>query len=305
MVREGERGLRHQALRASCPHMIQAPPRQTQDSSPVNVALEIAMYQWQEGQQRLREADPADQGRLDTAMYAVLDGLRHRLGSTFEIAELADCTTAGTDWAEEIAQRRWAGGRRGRRGGRRVRALRPRGLGLRRRPSLWRERLGGPARPSCRGLSRRAGSRSGRARRDRHRPVAGPVLGVHRVVLDGGVEPQAVALLAVVEGPVERLAPAAPTRPPGVPAGGGAGLGLRRRRLRPAIAIVIVGSVGVARVALVLLLGLLVLLGLQRRGYRGLVLGPQIGLVLVDSRARKGRTRRTRSPRRAPARAPA
>jgi hypothetical protein len=74
----------------------------------VNVALEIAMYQWQEGQQRMREADPADQGRLDTAMYAVLDELRHRLGSTFEIAELADLYTGGTDWAEEIAQRRWA-----------------------------------------------------------------------------------------------------------------------------------------------------------------------------------------------------
>ena len=74
----------------------------------MNVALEIAMYQWQEGQQRMREADPSDQGRLDTAMYAVLDELRHRLGSTFEIAELADLYAEGTDWAEEIAQGRWA-----------------------------------------------------------------------------------------------------------------------------------------------------------------------------------------------------
>ena len=42
---------------------------------------------------------------------------------------------------------------------------------------------------------------------DRHldRPVAGPVLGVDRVVLDGGVEPQPVALLAVVERRFERL----------------------------------------------------------------------------------------------------
>src|SRR5581483_1296512 len=39
---------------------------------------------------------------------------------------------------------------------------------------------------------------------DFDRAVAGPVLGVDRVVLDGGVEPQAVALLAVVEGPFER-----------------------------------------------------------------------------------------------------
>ena len=71
---------------------------------------------------------------------------------------------------------------------------------------------------------------------DRHldRPVAGPVLGVDGVVLHGGVEPQAVALLAVVEGALERLAAArgrrgaAPPRPPR----GGAAAGLRRRRRR-------------------------------------------------------------------------
>src|SRR5215203_5547615 len=41
---------------------------------------------------------------------------------------------------------------------------------------------------------------------DRHLDgaVAGPVLGVDGVVLHGGVEPQAVALLAVVEGRLER-----------------------------------------------------------------------------------------------------
>src|SRR4051812_48032559 len=46
--------------------------------------------------------------------------------------------------------------------------------------------------------------------RDLHRPVPGPVLGVDRVVLDGGVEPEPVALLAMVEGALERLAGAAP-----------------------------------------------------------------------------------------------
>src|SRR5215207_8409407 len=48
--------------------------------------------------------------------------------------------------------------------------------------------------------------------RDLDGPVAGPVLGVDGVVFDGGVEPQAVALLAVVERALERaggaLAPA-------------------------------------------------------------------------------------------------
>src|SRR2546430_9697544 len=50
---------------------------------------------------------------------------------------------------------------------------------------------------------------------DRHldRPVAGPVLGVDGVVLHGRVQPQAVALLAVVEGALE-LAPAATAAAP-------------------------------------------------------------------------------------------
>src|SRR5207237_5561790 len=46
--------------------------------------------------------------------------------------------------------------------------------------------------------------------RDGHGAVARPVLGIHRIVLHGRVEPQAVALVAVVEGPLERLALAPP-----------------------------------------------------------------------------------------------
>src|SRR3954467_2697410 len=40
--------------------------------------------------------------------------------------------------------------------------------------------------------------------RDLDRAVAGPVLGVDGVVLHGGIEPQSVALLAMVEGALER-----------------------------------------------------------------------------------------------------
>src|SRR3954452_2842397 len=47
--------------------------------------------------------------------------------------------------------------------------------------------------------------------RDGHRTVPGPVLGVDGIVLDGGVEPQPVALVAVVEGPLEVLAAAGAT----------------------------------------------------------------------------------------------
>src|SRR3954447_2126861 len=41
--------------------------------------------------------------------------------------------------------------------------------------------------------------------RDLHRAMTGPVLGVHRVVLDRGIEPEAVALCPVVERALERL----------------------------------------------------------------------------------------------------
>src|SRR5919198_764605 len=58
--------------------------------------------------------------------------------------------------------------------------------------------------------------------RDLHGAVARPVLGVHRIVLDRGIEPQAVALLAVVEGSFQRGRPARPAAraaaaPPGAP----------------------------------------------------------------------------------------
>ena len=51
--------------------------------------------------------------------------------------------------------------------------------------------------------------------RDLDRPVAGPVLGVDGVVLDGGIEPQPVALLAVVERALERTGGACAARPRG------------------------------------------------------------------------------------------
>src|SRR3954451_23778829 len=60
--------------------------------------------------------------------------------------------------------------------------------------------------------------------RDLDWPVAGPVLGVDRIVLDGGVEPQAVALLAVVERALQRTGRCGPAaRAPAAPARGALG----------------------------------------------------------------------------------
>ena len=72
-------------------------------------ALENAMFQWQDGERRLRDASPLELPDLERAAAVVGDDLRRRLGSTFEIAELADLYAAGTDWAEELAQRHLAG----------------------------------------------------------------------------------------------------------------------------------------------------------------------------------------------------
>ena len=67
-------------------------------------ALENAVSQWEEGERRVRD-DPS----LDGAVGAVLDELRRRLGSTFEIGELAELYSRDPDWASDLARSRSAG----------------------------------------------------------------------------------------------------------------------------------------------------------------------------------------------------
>lgn len=72
-------------------------------------ALDNAMFQWQDGQQRLQSLRPGERVQLESAVQAVLEEIRRRLGSSFRIAELAELYAAGTDWAEDVAARRYAG----------------------------------------------------------------------------------------------------------------------------------------------------------------------------------------------------
>jgi hypothetical protein len=72
-------------------------------------AVENALYQWQEGERRLREAPELEQRDLERAAEIVLDELRRRLGSRFLLDELANYYSGGTDWAEELAIRYAAG----------------------------------------------------------------------------------------------------------------------------------------------------------------------------------------------------
>lgn len=71
--------------------------------------LESALYQWREGEQRLRDAPPLEQFDLERAAGAVEEELRRRLGSSFMVVELAVLYSRGTDWAESIASRYRAG----------------------------------------------------------------------------------------------------------------------------------------------------------------------------------------------------
>ena len=70
----------------------------------MSYALDNALFQWQEGERGVRE-----EPRLEGALDVVLDELRRRLGSTFQLAELAGFYGSGTDWAHDLAQSAGAG----------------------------------------------------------------------------------------------------------------------------------------------------------------------------------------------------
>ena len=163
-------------------------------------------------------AHPAERrALLERVTEALVAELRRRLGGRFSTEELVELYEAGTAWCLQAAMRvapeepwAWEAGvvvdaafatlpARGRR-------LRRAGAG----------EVEAPEPPLLVVLAHAADDDPVLLDGDLDRPVAGPVLGVDRVVLDRRVEPQAVALLAVVEGALERRgvaragAPAAP-----------------------------------------------------------------------------------------------
>jgi hypothetical protein len=75
----------------------------------VSYAPENALFQWREGERRLREASEPAHADLDRAADAVVEELRRRLGSMFMLGELVDLYVADTDWATELARRHAAG----------------------------------------------------------------------------------------------------------------------------------------------------------------------------------------------------
>ena len=64
---------------------------------------ETALQLWDDGQRRLRTADPADRPLLERAADAVVDELRRRLGGAFTTDELAALYGDSGDWVLDVA----------------------------------------------------------------------------------------------------------------------------------------------------------------------------------------------------------
>jgi hypothetical protein len=67
-------------------------------------SVENALFQWEEGERRLREAPDVERAQLERAAGGVLDQLRRRLGSSFTVGELAGMYGSGVDWAADLAR---------------------------------------------------------------------------------------------------------------------------------------------------------------------------------------------------------
>ena len=75
----------------------------------MSYALENALFQWEDGERRLREAEEPRRAALERTAALVVEELRRRLGSRFSLGELSDLYAGSTDWANEVARRSFAG----------------------------------------------------------------------------------------------------------------------------------------------------------------------------------------------------
>ena len=73
----------------------------------VAYAIENALFQWEEGEARIRDASDDEARALDRAARLVVEELSRRLGGTFTLADLADLYGEGTDWVRDEVQRRF------------------------------------------------------------------------------------------------------------------------------------------------------------------------------------------------------
>lgn len=67
------------------------------------MSYEIAIFQWEEGQRRLRDAAPEDRPVLERVTDRIAAELRRRLGGAFTTDELAELYDQGTEWCLQVA----------------------------------------------------------------------------------------------------------------------------------------------------------------------------------------------------------
>jgi hypothetical protein len=67
------------------------------------VAFDTALLQWQDGERRLRGAEPAQRPVLERVTGRIVAELRRRLGGSFTIDELVDLYERGTGWTLDLA----------------------------------------------------------------------------------------------------------------------------------------------------------------------------------------------------------
>jgi hypothetical protein len=65
--------------------------------------FENAIYQWQQGERRLRAAPPEHRARLERVVDVLVADLRRRLGGRFSSEELTQLYERGTSWCLQLA----------------------------------------------------------------------------------------------------------------------------------------------------------------------------------------------------------
>lgn len=66
---------------------------------------EVAIFQWDEGRRRLRDAPPSLRPTLERVVERIVDELRRRVGGPFTAVELVALYGAGIDWCQDVALR--------------------------------------------------------------------------------------------------------------------------------------------------------------------------------------------------------
>lgn len=69
------------------------------------MSYEVAIYQWQQGERRLRAAPSEHRSLLEHVIDALVAELRRRLGGRFAAEELVELYDAGTSWCLQVAMK--------------------------------------------------------------------------------------------------------------------------------------------------------------------------------------------------------